>query len=348
MADNTGSVNWDLKIAGSEMPDGDIVQFVVEKDLNQPDMALVVLRNDEHKYTAACNAGDPFELKVNQDGVVVFKGEVAGLEPQYKAGGESRLVVRAFGWLHKMLAGRVSKTFQDQTDKQIITAVLGKAPKWQGPEITHKHVYQHNQSNLEFARLRAARLGCFVWQEGDDLFVKRPELGNDSGIAFEIFAKKQGEYRLKSFTPRLTTAAITKAVEVRGWNPETKTEIVGRATAKQSPLGASGAAAAAKANAATQTFTVDHPIWSKEEAVALAEARLQELSLGYITGEAEAIGNPVYKPGIVVKFKVKAAGPDKFNGKYLVVGVTHKYVQNGGADGGYTTTLRLARDAESE
>ncbi|MEZ4368339.1 MAG: contractile injection system protein, VgrG/Pvc8 family [Kofleriaceae bacterium] len=347
MADYTGSVNWDLKIAGKELPDGDIVQFVVEKDLNQPDMAIVVLRNDEHTYTAACNHGDPFELKLNKDGKVLFKGEVAGLEPQYKAGGESRLIVRAFGWLHKALAGRVSKTFQDKSDKQIIGEVLGKSPTWKGPEITHKHVYQHNQSNLEFARLRAARLGCYLWQEGDALMVKRPELDKDSGIEFKIFAREPGEYRLKSFTPRMSTSAITKAVEVRGWNPETKELIVGKATAKSSPLGSSGAAAAAKGNAATETFTVDHPIWSKEEATAIAEARLQELSLAYITGEAEAIGNAAYQPSIVVKIVVKEAGPDKFNGKYLVTGVTHKYRQGGGAEGGYTTYLRLARDAES-
>ena len=52
--------------------------------------------------------------------------------------------------------------------------------------------------------------------------------------------------------------------------------------------------------------------------------------------------------GIVIKIKVNLdEASDRFNGKYLVAGVTHRYTaDNKGTEGGYSCFLRLARDAE--
>jgi phage protein D len=341
------SIKWQMTI-GSLIPESDIVQFVVEQDLNQPDMAVVVLRNDSQQYTPKCNHGDAFVVKVDDSGPPLFKGEVVGLEPQYKAGGESRLTVRAVSELHRCLRGKKSRTFQDKNDKQIIEEVLGLSADWEGPLITHKHVYQHNQSDLEFARLRAARLGCFLWMEDGKLRVKRPELGKDSGISFAIFNNPNDGDRMKTFMPRTSSVPIVKSVEVRGYNPETKKPIVRRVKVEGSPMGDQSSADASSAVAADETFVVDQPIWSEEEAKALAEARLQEHGLGYITAEAEVMGASRYKPGIVIGVTVNRDKKDKFNGKYFVMGATHRYVHGtpGSPDGGYTTILRLARNAE--
>lgn len=346
MAEFSGATNWDLILNGKEIDDAKLVQFVVEKDLNQPDMAVFVLDNEDHAFAKDVGPGDTCELKLNEAGTLLFKGYVVGLEPQYKSKGESKLVLRAFGELHKALRGRKSRTFQDKTDKQILTDVLGAAPTWKGPEITHKHVYQHNQTDLEFARLRASRLGCYIWYGGeklDTLMIKRPELDVDSGIVFNL--AQPGEHRMMAFTPRLSSVGIVKKVEARSASTAQKEAFVGTATAAASPLGDKDAASACKDTAADETFLVDQPLWSNEEATALAEARLQELSLGYITGEGEAQGNVAYQPAIVVKIIANESAEDRFNGKYFVTGVTHSY-RHGGRDGGYRTVLRFARDAE--
>ena len=354
MAGNTfDATKWDVTIGGNAIPDDDVMAFVIDSDLNQPDMAVVVLNNSTNDYTGKCNHGDALEIRVDGKNNTVFKGEVGGLEPQYKASGETKLVVRAFGPLHKFLRGKKSKTFQNMSDKDILQQVLGMSPDWKGPEITHKHVYQHNQTDLEFARIRAARLGCNIWIEDGKLLVKRPELDKDSGIDFKIFREASDtEHRLRSFSPKMSSASIVKSVTVRGWNPESKELYEGKATAQASPLGKSDASKSAGDNAADETFAVDHPIWSKEEATALAEARLQEHQLAYISGEAEAVGNPDYKPGIVVSITVTPNGTDKFNGKYFVKGTTHRYSHSSGSgsssDSGYITSLRVARDAETQ
>ena len=98
-----------------------------------------------------------------------------------------------------------------------------------------------------------------------------------------------------------------------------------------------------------ETFTVDHPIWSQEEATAIAAGRLMELSLGYITGEAECAGNSKFDLGQVISVDVDdGAAKDPFTGKYYVMGVTHRYSAQAQSKDGFTTVLRLARDAQDK
>jgi phage protein D len=215
------------------------------------------------------------------------------------------------------------------------------------PKITHEHMYQHNQTDLEFVRVRAARLGFSVWCDDTKLYFDAPKLDVDSGI--ELKLDEGGEHHLKTFHVRLSSANVLKKVTVRGWDPKKKEEIVGDASAASSPLGSTGAASGAGDLGQTETFTVDHPIFSVEEAKAIAKAKLSENNLCYMTGEAECRGHGAYKPSIVVKVTIDTDNTDnRFNGKYLVTGVTHKYTHGSGgnASGGFVSLLRVQRDAE--
>ena len=80
------------------------------------------------------------------------------------------------------------------------------------------------------------------------------------------------------------------------------------ATIKKSKLGKDHAVAASGNLANEETFTVDHPIWSKEEADALAKARLRDLNLTFITGEAEMAGNPDVEMVKSIEIEANAQG----------------------------------------
>jgi hypothetical protein len=89
---------------------------------------------------------------------------------------------------------------------------------------------------------------------------------------------------------------------------------------------------------------------SVDEANKLAEARLGEMMMGYITGEGVTVGNAGLKAGIVVKVTVNTdKTDDRFNGKYFLEGCTHRYrhsPEGGGTEGGYVSLIRFRRDAE--
>jgi hypothetical protein len=101
-------------------------------------------------------------------------------------------------------------------------------------------------------------------------------------------------------------------------------------------------------HASEETFTVDLPIWSKEEADAIAKARVRDLNLTFLTGEAVCAGNPKVKMGTVVEIEANANGDDPFNGKYYVMGVTHQHTMPKGKDGGYQTVIKFARDGQGK
>ena len=350
------STDVDVFIGGKEIEDPDVVSFVAERDLNQPDMGVITLRNDHDKHSKDVKVGDEVEIKAggSQEGaekVSIFKGEVVGIEPTYKAQGDSKVVIRAFNKMHRMLRGKKSKTWQDQSDQDIVSSIVGahglSAQCGSDPKITHLHVYQHNQTDLEFIRVRAARLGFAVWCEDTKLYFDKPKTDQDSGIELKI--EEAAEHHLKAFHARVSAANVVNKVTVRGWDPKKKEEIVGEATAASSRLGSTNASSAAGELGTAVTFTVDHPIYSVAEAQAIAKSKLGEHMMSYLTGEAECRGHGAYKPGIVVKITVNADTPDdRFNGKYLVTGVTHKYTHGSGGNptGGFVSVLRVSRDAE--
>ncbi len=342
-----------VKLAGTEVEGDQVHAFAVDQDLSQPDMCTLTLKNSQHKWSNKVKHGDAVEVLVGSE--VLFKGEVVSIEPVYKSGGESKCVVRAFNRLHRLLRGRKSRTFLDQSYQDIAKVIAGdaglSATTGSTPNIKHKHVYQHNQDNLSFLRLLARRIGFEVWCEDKTLYFDVPKVDRDSGIELKTDGVEDPKLRLVSFSPRMSSAAMVKKVTVRGWDPEKKEEIVGEEEVASSKLGNKTGIDASNTFGQTMTFEVDTPIFSTEEAKAIAKAKLDEMSMSYITGEGTpAGGNPKLKPGIVIKLTVNVdEANDRFNGKYLVVGVSHTYTHDkggGGTKGGYRSAFRVRRDAE--
>lgn len=342
-----GAVEITAVVAGTECPSEHLRSLVISRDLNQPDECLVVLGNQDHSYTKSADISKTLEIKHKDSGKVMFKGEIVGLEPMYKGMSSTTIAIRAYNKMHRMLRGRKSMTFSDKTDKQIITEVAkkhGLTVEWEGPEVSHKLVYQHNQTDMEFCRTRAARVGCNLWCVDTKLFCKVPKLDGSEVATLEV--KQQGqEHQLRHFQPRLGSGSVVKKVVVKGWNPEKKELITGEAQAAGSSLGAQGAAAGANDYGQNETFEVDTPVWTPEEAKALAKAKLTESALSYMTGTAETIGNPAYDLATIAKFVINPNGQDRFNGKYFITGLTHRYSQE--AKDGFITELRLARDGQN-
>jgi len=351
MAD-AASPNMDILLDGTEVPDGHLLSCVVDRDMFQPDMAAILLANQSDLYSTQ-KVGGTVEIKVGKDGKLIYQGEIVGLEPIYKGGDKSKILIRAMNKFHRMLRKRASRTFTDKSDQQILQEVVsasGMTLEWKHDKtITYKHVYQHNLTDMEFLRTRATRMGCHVWCVDKTVYVKQPEL-QGSEIATLSVDEASENASLRSFAPRLNSSAIVKKVTVKGWNPETKELITAEATSSGSKLGSQTAVAGSGDLGNGETFTVDHPIWAKDEATALAKAKLQDTSLSYITGTAEVAGSPIFDLGKLVKIKANAKGSaDPFNGTYYIMGVTHRLnASHAKDDSAYVTILRLARDSAKD
>jgi phage protein D len=319
-------------------------------------MAAITASNQGAKYSKV-KVGDDVEIKVGEKQTSIYKGQVIGLEPVYAGKGKTRVTIRAMNKLHDLLRKRKSITFQDKTDEQILSQIVKDSGltlefKHDNPPDAYKVVYQHNQTDMEFLRTRASRLGCHVWCVDKTVYCKQPDL--QSGPIATVKLEESGQdTSILEFTPRVGSAHVVKKVTVKGWNPETKELITGEANATSSKLGSQNAVGGSGTLGGEETFTTDQPIWSAQEAKVVATAKLQEISLSYMTGEATIKGDATMDIGKVIEIHANSdpsASPsdDPFNGKYYIMGLTHRQVQQSSSShtDGYTTILRLARDAQ--
>jgi phage protein D len=330
----------------------------VDLDVDQPDMCCARLSNtNDTKYTRSVKQGDLVEIKIGnteQDVQTVFKGEVVGLDPLWDVGGATSVNIVAFNKLHRLTRARKSKTFEKQTDHQIAQKIAqdhGLTPDISGDvAIQHLHMYQHHQTDFEFLRERCSRIGYELLCDNEKLYFRQRKLdqGNELTLVFGRDKVGETEVALERFSARLNSANQLKKVNVRSWNPGQSTEIVGQADSLIKVLGAKqGSEAAGTFGAADASFEL--PVVSKEEADAAAKSLLEDFSLNYITGEGLCKGDPRLTCGIVVEIKVdEDAQDERFNGKYYVTGVQHRYTHKSGSSGtgGYQTIVRVRRNAE--
>jgi uncharacterized protein involved in type VI secretion and phage assembly len=143
---------------------------------------------------------------------------------------------------------------------------------------------------------------------------------------------------LKSFRPRLTTIEQVSEVEVRGWDPKQKREIIGRAQNPQATvqIGESrkGGDIAKQVWGDAKVVVVDRPVKSQAEADDLAKAELNRLAGSFVEAEGTCFGQAGVKPGCQVD--VKGLGT-RFSGKYRVTAALHTYDKTEG----YKTTFTV-------
>jgi phage protein D len=329
-----------VSIGGSPLPEGSRHQVVVEQDLDQPDMASFTLTGRKGlEFAGGVDLGDDASVETGPDSPQgLFKGEVVSIEP-FVVSGESRVTIRAFNRLHRLTHERKTRVFLEKTDAEIVEIVavengLVPAPSSDLSE-RYASVYQHNQTDLEFLLERAARIGYEVLVDDTKLVFRKREVASPLVLAKGLRA---GDSRLQRFHARLSTSNTVQRVVVHGFDPQGQ-EHLGEATAPTLLL-VPGDPAPDLVLGRTIEFTIDQPIFSPEEARAIANSKLEEATLSYVTGEAEAKGHPKIKAGILVEI---AGAGDRFDGQYSVAGVRHRYSHLLGCAGGYKSRLKVRR-----
>jgi uncharacterized protein involved in type VI secretion and phage assembly len=312
--------------------------MVVEEDLAQPSM--LVLRFHDPEFTLIDGStfalGKEVEISVAPPSGAPKKlltAEVTSLEIEFEQF-EKLYVVRAYDKSHRLHRGRKTKSYLKQKDSDIASAVVSGAGLQAQVEATsdqHEYVLQNNQTDMEFLRDRAARVGYQVrFVDG------KVKFGKTETSPAEATEQEWG-ITLLSFQARLSPVGQPNSVEVRGWDPKTKKALVGTASTPAAPSaigdGKTGGAAAKTAFSAQAAFIItDLPVGTQGEATKIAQAALNEMALDYLTAEGTCFGEPSIKAGVLVPIKGVSV---KYSGKYFVTAVRHEYNH----DRGYMTTF---------
>lgn len=327
-------------VAGTDLPPQAEARIAVDGAIDEIESATLTLSGSAGlDFGEGVGLGDDIRIAggYGPSPASVFKGEVVGIEPVFEAE-ESRLVIRGFNRLHRLTRGRKTRTFEDVTDADVVRTIAGENGLVPSPDagltVRYDHVFQHNQTDLEFLRQRASRIGYEVLVDDTALLFRRPV---ETAPVVLAERPRDGDARLLEFRPRLSSSSSVQKVTVRGWDPVKKEPIAGTAQAPTILLASGPNEPGLLFGASVEVDLGDEPLSSVEDAEAVAWA---ELALANpVSAEAATVGHPALKAGVVVK--VAGAG-NRFDGKYTVTAVTHRFSQPSGGEG-YRTTMRVRR-----
>jgi len=324
-----------IKVKGQDLqPEAvsKILSVAVDQNTHLPGMFTIRLRDTGLKLLNdnVFDLADPVEISAqNNDGemVVLIKGEVVGLEPDYFEGMVSELVVRGFDKSHRLLRQHNSAAYVNVKDSDIAQQIAGRIglqSEIDTTQIVYEHVFQNNQTDMEFLSQRARRIGyeCFVSEE--KLHFRKPDADGSAAVNLTWGSD------LLSFKPRMTLGEQVDEVIVKGWDVDKKEAIVGRASsgnlAPKFSQEQNGSQLAKQGFGDGKVVIVNQHIVSQEDAINLAEAHMNEISGRFVEAEGVATRRPDITAGKKIEIQALA---DRFNGSYLVTSALHLYTPAG-------------------
>ena len=316
----------------------DVIEIVVDDSLHLPDMFTILLHDRVLRWVDSDLLAVGTEVQISAAtadtvvqpgaGALLITGEITALEPNFAQTGESTLLVRGYDRAHRLHRGKKNRSFLHATDSEIAQKIaweVGLQARVDSTSVIRDYVFQDNQTNLEFLQARAQRIGYEVYVKAKTLYFCRRRAEQEVG------PELVWGLALRDFRPRLTTMEQVDEVIVRGWDPKTKREIVGRATKGQiTPkvgVAESGGELAHQAfGVSAQAVVVNHPVANVEEANVMAQALCDELSGDFIQAEGICFGNPQVQAGQIVT--IQGVGY-RFSGQYFVTSATHIHNADG-------------------
>jgi uncharacterized protein involved in type VI secretion and phage assembly len=338
-----------IQIDGQPVPDHlqeDIMQIVVEESLHLPSVFTLVVRND---FASGRSQDKPWQYKDllqigklvkigftssttesvdfdEEDKGTIIEGEITAIEAHFNESTQAPIVVRGYDISHRLHRGRYNRSFQNMTDTDIVKKIIREVGIKPGTidesKIPHDYVFQENQTNMEFLRQRAGRIGFELFVQDGKLFFRNPKA--DAG---ELPLKWLVD--LHSFKIRMTSLEQVKEVEVRAWDYSQKKAIVATAqtgnaiTENQNGKGRDTPTKFNGLPAKHKMLVVDQPLFIPKEADVIAQALCDELEGQFIYADAKAEGNPKIRPGRVVK--LRDMGP--YDGKYYITETRHSFIE---------------------
>ncbi len=321
----------------------DLRELVVDTSLHLPDMFTIHLDDPNLTWmdSPEFDIGKEVEISGKEEGAssptdLITKGEITAIEPEMTEAGATTLIIRGYDKTHRLHRGKKTRTFLQATDSDIVNKVVSDAGLSAQTDSTgevHEHVFQDSQTDIDFLRDRAKRVGFYLYfQDGKLQFRQQPSAGSST-------VNLEWGVNLMNFQARLTTADQVEDVEVHGWDAKNKQAIIGKSSSPQGTPTVNnvnhGGNTAKRAFGGTSKEVVNyHPVWTQAEADKFAQSILNDHCHAYFEAEGSCLGNPAVRAGAEVE--IKKVG-NRFSGRYRITRAIHRYDLSG-----YSTEFEIS------
>ena len=326
-----------------------LTSVVVDNSLVDPDMFVLGFRDPDRVVLdkTGIGIGSAIRLSAVSDahpgGEELMTGEVTALEAEFSTAGTST-VVRGFDASHRLFRGRSTVAYRNVTYSDVVRTVARRAGVAVGrvdsTSGVHDQVVQANVSDWDLLRRLAAEVGYELAVSSGRLDFRKPGQASE-GPAMGNLSSTNGLQLVKGknlleFQGVITAADQVADVEVRGWDPVAKQEVVGQASASTSSS-AAGLTPAVIAGRFGGPRLVSASTLHDRQADAAAEAKAIAEHVGATSAEFHAVvrGDPRLRAGVAVSLALVG---EPFDGKYRVTSSRHVY----DSIDGYTTRLSVS------
>ncbi|MEA2675352.1 MAG: hypothetical protein QOI92_2544 [Chloroflexota bacterium] len=293
--------------------DKDVAWVTVIDRLRMPDSFVIVFRDPTTGILdkAHMKIGATIKIETTAPGKdksdELMSGEITSIEVEYDVLG-ARAVVRGYDKLHRLSAGKKTKTWDNVTygdvAKQILAAA-GLTPSVDSTGKTQDHIIQGNLTDLDFLYELAHKVGFDLEIDDDKVSFKQPATASSApgGGTFTSTDPKQLVWgkNLIDFRARVSAVAQVPDVKVLGWDVKKKAGVVGKARAKtdSASLDLTPKKLASLVGGSTM-YVTDRPVVDQAAADDLAEAYADQVASAAFEATAIAIGSPSLKAGVAV------------------------------------------------
>ena len=300
----------------------------VMHDLHAPSMATLRLVDpffdllDSTTFKLGAKLEVAFPSSAGSD-TTVFKGVVAAVGSEQGAGDRHELVVTAFDGSQVLTRTVAPISYQEMTVSDIVGKIAkthGLSPQVKDADAKLDYFLQVDTDYMTLNEL-AARCGTEWWVDDTKLhFAKRK---------VETATKLEWGDNLRRLSARFTAGGHVEEVTVRGWDPATQKAVVG--TVKRSAIasGDTGHDVPIQTDRVSQAKDLKGAITitelqvaSAEEAKAIAQSRLADLTAGELRVRGEAYGTPAIAAGKTVEI---AKAGKQMSGKFVITRVEHVF-----------------------
>ena len=335
---------WIVYVDGQRLDiahEGALQRIVVDDKLN--DVGLATLEFDT-SYLQVRDAGTfwlesevSVHLGYKDDCQQVFVGEVTEFIQEYKEYGHQRLKVVCKNCLHRLQNAHQALSFEFKTlSEALVSRLESYGIKAQVDSFgTKKYFVESQITDYEFLMESANKYGKTVYAHGNKVYVQ-----DEVTISNEDVVLEWGK-SLVYFRGRESLKGQLSGCSFVGWDSRKGQGITGRVSLGEVPVKVGGGRSwednSKAAGGRWHSTIMAESLRDREEAVVLAKAYLQNLSMQYQMAECKCEGDQRILPGMRVT--VKYVG-ESYSGEYIANHVLHEF----SVYGGYTTTLYLKRN----
>lgn len=253
------------------------------------------------------------------DAEPIFKGIVVSQAIRVRDSAASQLVVECRHAAARLTVGAKNAFYLEQTDSDVISALLdaaGLQADVEATTVTHAQQVQFRSSDWDYLLARAEANGKLVFTNDGGVAVRAPRLSGSPVCTLQYGAT------ILELDAEIDARSQYTAVKSVTWDPARQALVEREAAdpAISAPGNLAGSDLAAVA--ALPSFELRHASLGEEEAQAWADAQWLKSQLSRVSGRAKCQGIATVNPGDLVELAGVGA---RYSGKVFVTGVRQDF-----------------------